>query len=498
MLPLALVALAAAAAPHPPHAAPPVVATRVVVLDVATEEKGIKPSSLAALSDLVTLELGRYRPSSAGKSAAPFDVLSGREIRDALKLEGERQSIGCDKTSCAGEIAQAFGARYVVFLVLVRLGANLTLNLSLYDSQEARVVGRAAAQADTVAALAPLLPGSVRTMVAAVVHVDDIAPAPIALPERPRGREERAPGISISTAAFPDLGDDEIPLMPEPLTAEDASICAYDETRDAWHCGGTNGAVVVEERRAGGAVTAGVGRFSASVRGGCVESVDVELQAGDEPVTVDWRDAVFVVDGEAVPARPLRPYERATSAPAGVVAREVLVPRAGRCIGSTALGVHKDHDSAALTLGFTVGRTPARAKWLRVRTRATVDERTLIALLPAPELPPPPADPVDAGADAPFPTGLVAGLSTGGGLAALTGVFVGGVWMPKSAAVGDRALAGAGYGAVCFACLGLPLAGVGMLVDGTGAQAFADKQRETARFRTEQKRVDAYHRALTR
>ena len=149
-------------------------APRLVVLDVATEEKGIKPSTLAALADLVTLEVSRYEKGDSKGAPAQLDVLSGREIRDALKLEGEKQSIGCDKSSCAGEIAQAFGARYVAFLVLVRLGSQVTLNLSLFDSEKASIVGRGAAQASTVAALQPALPGAVRALLANVVKVDAV------------------------------------------------------------------------------------------------------------------------------------------------------------------------------------------------------------------------------------------------------------------------------------------------------------------------------------
>jgi hypothetical protein len=479
-------------------------APRLVVLDVATEEKGIKPSTLAALADLVTLEVSRYEKGAGG--VAQLDVLSGREIRDALKLEGEKQSIGCDKTSCAGEIAQAFGARYVAFLVLVRLGSAVTLNLSLFDSEKASIVGRGAAQANTVAALQPALPGAVRALLANVVKVDAV-PLPRTPVERsPLERSERVVekageprSLGGSTASFPALHDDEVPLELAPLTVEHASICGYDAVEDRWHCGGKDAEdgqrfVLVEREKHGGAATHGVARFTPHVSGGCLESVDVELLSNDETVVVDWRDAVFVVDGEAVPARPIRPLDRPMNAPPGAFARETIVAATQRCVGGRSLGA-KESDAVALTLGFTVGNTPARAKWLRTRTVGAVDERELLALLPTPEIPAPPPDLLPEDAEAPTAWFTIGGVGAGSLLGVVSGAFVGAAWMPRSASVQDRLLAGSGYGAVCAGLCGLPLVAGGLLADKATSSTFEAKVTESERWRAEKKRVAAFLRA---
>ncbi len=474
MLALALAASLLAAAPP-----------RIIVLDVATEEKGIKPSSLAALTELTTLELTRY-----AEGGRLFDVLSGRELRDALKLEGERQSIGCDKTSCAGEIAQAFGARYVVFLVLSRLGGEMTLTLSMFDSEEARVVGRAADQARTVADLAGGLPDAVRTLASSIVKVGAV---PQSHARTRRGARGPAAGAGQARAVvYPELSDDEVPLVDEPLTEEDAAVCGYDDREDRWSCGGKDGVVTVELRRAGSASTHAVARFRPHVKDRCLDAVDVELQSGDETVTVDWRDAVFVVDGVAVPARPARSYERPVSAPAGVVAAERIVPRSAACVGGTSLD-GKERETASLTLGYLVGATPARAKFLRVKARGTVPEDALLAHARPPEDPVPPADLVDPDTSR-FSWGLAGGLGVGAAIGGLTGLFVGGVWMPRSATLADRASVGGGYGGICAVCAGLPLGIGGLVYDGAQDAALENEKRATANYRREKKRVAAWRR----
>jgi hypothetical protein len=499
---LALVAHASIAAP-PSVAAPAPPPPRLVVLDVATEEKGIKPSTLAALADLVTVEVSRYERSPKGQQQQ-LDVLSGREIRDALKLEGERQSIGCDQQSCAGELAQAFGARYVAFLVLVRLGSAVTLNLSLFDSQNAAIVGRGSAQANTVAALAPALPGAVRALLANVVKVDAVPLARTPVERSPLDRvvaekSNEPKSLGGSTASFPALHDDEVPLELVPLTVEHAAICAYDSVEDRWHCGGRDAEdgqrfALVEREKHGGAATHGVARFTPRVLGGCLESVEVELLSADEGVVVDWRDAVFVVNGEALAARPIRPVDRPMNAPPGAFAKETIVAATQRCVGGRTLA-GKDSDVVALTLGFTVGGTPARAKWIRARNVGAVDERELLALLPTPELPPPPPDLVPEDAEGPTAWGTIGGIGAGSALGLVSGAFVGAAWMPASASLTDRLLAGSGYGALCAGLCGVPLVAGGLLADKASSSTFEAKVQASERWRAEKKRVAAFLRA---
>jgi hypothetical protein len=104
---------------------------RVLVLDPAQNDPGTPP--VRTLSSVVAVELARIEA---------FDVLSGADVQNLLALEGERQQMGCADTSCLAEIAGAMGAGLVVFGDAGTLGETLIVNLSLFDSENAKGLGR--------------------------------------------------------------------------------------------------------------------------------------------------------------------------------------------------------------------------------------------------------------------------------------------------------------------------------------------------------------------
>lgn len=128
---------------------------RVIVLDL--KGGGAEPTQLEALTGFVTVTLSEY---------APLDVLSGADVRAMVELEGEKQAMGCESdTSCLAEIAGAMGARLVVFGQIAKLGTRYVLNLSLFDSEEGKAVGRSAVAADTLDGVFEQLPAGVHKLV---------------------------------------------------------------------------------------------------------------------------------------------------------------------------------------------------------------------------------------------------------------------------------------------------------------------------------------------
>ena len=125
---LLLVQLAAGAkGPGPKEALP-----RVFVADVQG------PVELAPLLEAVSVEVATTL-SKAGR----YDVVGAVDVREIASLEQQKQIAGCDDNeSCLADIAGALGARYVVTGRVVPAGGSYLIQLTLFDTVEARVVGR--------------------------------------------------------------------------------------------------------------------------------------------------------------------------------------------------------------------------------------------------------------------------------------------------------------------------------------------------------------------
>ena len=95
-----------------------------------------------------------------------LDVVTTAELHQMLELEAQRQLVGCDATSCLGELAGATGARYVVFGNVGVLGDQLALTLQLFDSQTTTTAGRALVRGATVNDLADQSNDAVHTLLA--------------------------------------------------------------------------------------------------------------------------------------------------------------------------------------------------------------------------------------------------------------------------------------------------------------------------------------------
>ncbi|MFZ9887060.1 MAG: hypothetical protein ACO3JL_06125 [Myxococcota bacterium] len=124
---LALVGLLAAAAEDHPV---------VLVLDL--EANGV---------DRVTADVVSGDVAQSLAKGGRLSVMRQSDLRQLIDVEAQRQSIGCDTNSCLAELAGALGAAYVVFGSVSRLGETHVVQLSLFDSRSAAVLGRESARA---------------------------------------------------------------------------------------------------------------------------------------------------------------------------------------------------------------------------------------------------------------------------------------------------------------------------------------------------------------
>ena len=435
--------------------APPAERARLIVVDINTVDEAVTGSARTGLQNALVLECQR---------TSALDVVSIAELRAAMKLEADRQELGCDDVSCAAEIADAYGARYVMFSALTRLGSMWTLTTSLYDSQQTRIIGRGAARSQTVPALAEGVPHAVFDTLGSLAARR--APPPSMSGTQEKGRSD---GKQAAVSA-PPVDVDEVPLLEEPLGPYDARSCVYDVEQDAWGCGGVSIPVVVA--RSGSMATAGSVRFSVDVSRGCPSEAVVEIDGGDQGASVLWQDAAAQYGSVAVPLKPASGVTIGVRIPPRAKARETLLI-AGGCLGPGDLEATGRPDLASITVPFIVDEKPARATWVRRRAWEQKSEKELLAVVPAPPLPAPPAERVGERPGWPLTW-------TGAALGALAGAGIGAAaWflMPPSSTIEQRILVGVGYGGVGLVCLGTPCTLAGGLAD-FGRNVDHDKKAE--------------------
>jgi hypothetical protein len=109
-----------------------------------------------------------------------LDVQSPRSLLDRVDFAQQQQQAGCDSSACMAEIANAMGARFVVFSRIVRLGDEETLRADIYDNVEGRTLALASVRSRAVDDLHRQLP----TLVEALVR-ESTGALPLRAVERP-------------------------------------------------------------------------------------------------------------------------------------------------------------------------------------------------------------------------------------------------------------------------------------------------------------------------
>ncbi len=108
-------------------------AMRTLSMDL--EHRNVSAEQAQLITGMVAVELSTYDA---------LDVVAGADIRRAMALEGDKQSMGCSAdASCLAEIADAMDAELVVFGEIGVLDGVTIINLNLYDPRAVQSVGRA-------------------------------------------------------------------------------------------------------------------------------------------------------------------------------------------------------------------------------------------------------------------------------------------------------------------------------------------------------------------
>jgi TolB-like protein len=112
---------------------------------------GVDVSIADSFTETLAAELSRTRF---------FDVTSQKDLATMLGIERQKQLLGCsgEEGSCLAELADAFGARFVVSGSLTRLGEVYQLNLQTQDTARSTTLGRATRLASDLVALRGQLP----------------------------------------------------------------------------------------------------------------------------------------------------------------------------------------------------------------------------------------------------------------------------------------------------------------------------------------------------
>lgn len=428
----------------------------------------VRPDERRALLDAIVAETGRF---------PQIESVSVAELRAALDLESVKQNAGCDEALCASELGNAFGARYVLFSSMNRVGAQWQLSMSFYDSHTTTVVGRGSVRGGTVTDVADL-----------VADVVEEALSSLGTP-RPR-RAPRlvarspVPGVGAVPEAPIVLDPEAVRLTREPLDPRALTLCAYLPARDVWDCGQRPRVV---RASTGTLTTAAEVRVTADVARGCVASVTVELIAGAEPLVVAFNEASATVDGVA---RPLKAelVGGVLRVPARSRGSETLRPPGG-CLGQPVpTGAA---DMTTVEVPFTEGGRPARALWVRKRAFEVASPRELLAAIPEPERPG-----ADLEDESPpwfmgATVGTVVGL-TGAG----AGVATGALLMPPSSTDEQRALALSGCGAAGACGLGLPAVVGGLIFDFTNRLGWEQRNEQSQQAALKGKMHAAWRRRL--
>ncbi len=115
----------------------------VLVLDFNFGE-GIRKDNAKVLTQEVATILAKDKT---------IRVQTMEDSRVTLGVDAQKQLLGCDQSSCLAEIAQAMGTDMLLFGRLDRIGDQVTLQMTLLESTDARPLVRSSAKDKDVASI---------------------------------------------------------------------------------------------------------------------------------------------------------------------------------------------------------------------------------------------------------------------------------------------------------------------------------------------------------
>ena len=101
-------------------------APRLLVMDLKPD-KGVDPQMASTLTDFLAAWVGESKK---------FSVTSKRELTTLADLEAQRQEADCESSDvCVSDLADALGARFVVFGRVGKLGESFFVHVTLADAK---------------------------------------------------------------------------------------------------------------------------------------------------------------------------------------------------------------------------------------------------------------------------------------------------------------------------------------------------------------------------
>lgn len=121
----------------------------------------VDANAAGLVTEIVTSSIAREKK---------LDVISGADVRRQLEFEATKSMLGCDEeASCLAELANAMGARFIVYGKLGTLDDVVILTLNVFDSEKAQAAGRVVTKEKSLASLADRAEPAALELVASVV-----------------------------------------------------------------------------------------------------------------------------------------------------------------------------------------------------------------------------------------------------------------------------------------------------------------------------------------
>jgi hypothetical protein len=209
LLAFTLVAQTAAA----PTAAPP--RLKVLVLDVQSAD--LTANERTTLTNLAAAQLSED---------TRLEVLSGEDIKQLVKLQGQAQDIGVEGNctdACMAELAGALGAGVVVATQAGKLGETLVLSLVVFDAAKAKTVSRKSVQATSLGELPSKLGPALDALVQPLLPSPPVVVAPTG----------SAP-TEVRTSTATTTPREMSPRLRELYDVEAMQVCFDPENRASW------------------------------------------------------------------------------------------------------------------------------------------------------------------------------------------------------------------------------------------------------------------------
>ncbi|HEY4222891.1 MAG TPA: hypothetical protein VGO62_16150 [Myxococcota bacterium] len=179
---LALLSLGAPGSSSKVKAPPVVLKEAAIVLKIEVAQVNgsdvISADDRARLEDDIAAILSRHQR---------LDAVTLREVRKIADLEATREAVGCDTTTCASEIANAIGAKWIIGgRAEAAPGGGIGLFLTLFDGIGAKVIARANTHGAKLSDLRVQLPFVVTEVIESLRTPSDPPPGALVEETRPK------------------------------------------------------------------------------------------------------------------------------------------------------------------------------------------------------------------------------------------------------------------------------------------------------------------------